>query len=295
MLITNNVVLRWSPRNKTYFINKGYKFSEYNKEFLVKVSDLTRKNDSVIEYMCDICFRYYSTTYDNALNNFDKNGFHKCKKCASQETGSKRRMDEGSIQNEFEKHNLTLLDSLSTYKNDRTKLKFRCNTHDSIIQEVSYNKLRTYKFPCRLCNNENISSRQRGSDNATWKGGISSIHGYLRRELKTAGWYYKSSNIYKSKCAITGKRADQIHHLYSFNKILDEAVKEFNLSIKAKISDYTEEELSIFKERFFTVHNRYPLGVPLAKEVHKQYHAIYGDDNTEEQFEEFKKQYDFGV
>ena len=288
MLLTKNVIIKWSPRNKTYLKGKGYVFSKYGEELLVKVIDLTDKSDSVIEYMCDICFVNYTTTYDNALNNIKKNGLHKCKKCAAIEVGSNRKMDEGSVRNEFTKHNLVLLDNLSLYKNGRTKLRFRCNTHNTIIQEISYNKLRLSKFPCRLCNNENISSRQRGSDNAVWKGGISSIHGYLRRELKTAGWYYNSSKKYKSKCVITGKRGDHIHHLYSFSKILKEAVEEFKLDVRSSISDYTEEELSIFKERFFTVHNRYPLGVPLSKEIHKQYHTLYGDDNTEEQFEEFK-------
>jgi hypothetical protein len=134
MLVTKNVILKWSPRNKTYFINKGYKFSEYNKEFIVSVIDLTRKNNSIVEYMCDQCLKIISTTYDNCMNNFDKNGFHRCKSCASQESGSKRKVDESSILNEFKIRNLTLLDNLSNYKNDRTRLKFRCNIHNSLVQ-----------------------------------------------------------------------------------------------------------------------------------------------------------------
>ena len=296
MLVTKEVIMKWSPRNKTYYLSKEYVFSEYGNEFIIKVEDLTERNSSIVEYMCDFCFSIYSTTYNNTLRNLRLNGKHKCKKCASRESASIRKVDPEIIIDTFKKYNLTLLDDLEKiYKNDRTKLKYRCNIHNNIVQPISYNKLKLSKFPCRLCNNENISKRQRGYKSHSWKGGISSIHGYLRRELKTQGWFYKSLKANNSKCIISSKRAECVHHVYSFSKILNETIKEFNLEIKDKISNYTNEELEIFKLRFFEVHNRYPLGAPLTKKIHNKYHSIYGNDNTPEQFEEFKLQYDFGV
>lgn len=303
MLVTESVVVKWSPRNKTYFSSLGYSFSNYGEGLIVKTIDLTRKSDSIVQYMCDICFEKFSTTYDNSLCNLEKNGKHICKKCASQTAASRRTRDVSLVESEFKTHNLILLDDLSIYKNNLTRLRFRCVKHPDIVQETCYMKLRVAKTPCRLCNNEDISIRQRGDKSSSWRGGVSSLHGYLRRELKASGWFIESAAVTKSKCVITNKKADHIHHLYSFSKILEEMVKEFGIVIKKQLFEYTEEELTYITKCFLTIHNRYPLGAPLSKWIHHLYHKIYGDDNTVQQFEEFKKdfhagrllQYDFGV
>lgn len=291
MLVTENVILKWGARNKNYFTDKGYIFTKFGESFIVKVSDLTRRNSSIIEYMCDICFEKYSTTFDNCMNGFDKNGIHKCKKCARKGSAVKSRVDNHTLQNEFISKNLVLLTPVEDYKSNKIKLKFRCNKHPNIIQEINYSGLKKAIIPCRLCNNEWISIRNKGEKSTSWMGGISSIYGFLRRELKNNGWFYDSLKEYNSKCAITGRRPSHVHHLYSFNKILSETINEFNLPIKSKIADYTPEELITFSEKFLLVHKRYPLGAPLTKELHSQYHKLYGDDNTPEQFEEFRKQY----
>lgn len=291
MLVTKEVMQTWQIRNKTYFINKGYVYSKIGDQFIVNIADLIYNSQTFVDYECDICKNIFTTSYANCNRNLKLNGIHKCRKCSNAEIAFKKKNNYETILNEFMKHNLILLDDVSLYINNATKLRFKCSKHNNLVQKISYNKLRSYKFPCRLCNNENISLRQRRDKSSSWKGGVSSIHGYLRRELKTYGWYYRSFLETEFKCIISGERAHHVHHLYPFNKILEETIHEFNIEIKDNISKYTDDELLFIKEMFFNVHERYPLGAPLRKDIHKKYHSIYGYDNTIEQFEEFKRNY----
>ena len=48
------------------------------------------------------------------------------------------------------------------------------------------------------------------------------------------------------------------------------------------------DELDIILQQFYKVQSMYPLGICLKKNIHKEFHDIYGyGDNTPEQFEKF--------
>jgi hypothetical protein len=94
------------------------------------------------------------------------------------------------------------------------------------------------------------------------------------------------------KCILTGKRFDIIHHLYGFDKIIQETFNIVNLPIYDEINMYSVEQLDTFSKVCNELHYKYGLGVCLTKEMHDKFHLEYGyGNNTPEQFEEFKQRY----
>lgn len=171
-------------------------------------------------------------------------------------------------------------------------LKYICPKHPNIIQTKTLNNLifgrNSENQMCHYCYLESIH----GEGSPVWKGGISSLNAYLREFIKE--WKKKSMENCNYKCVITGDKFDVIHHLYSFNKILQEILIELNMPIYSTINEYTTEELELLQIKIEQKHKEYPLGVCLSKNIHNLYHRLYGDDNTPEQFEEFKDRYNNG-
>lgn len=100
------------------------------------------------------------------------------------------------------------------------------------------------------------------------------------------------------KCVLTGSKDFSIHHLYSFNQILCEAfdiVKEEIELVSDNPEDYTKAQLDRMIEIFRNVHEKYPLGVCVRKDIHDLFHRIYGSGgNTPEQWNRFVDDYKNG-
>lgn len=113
---------------------------------------------------------------------------------------------------------------------------------------------------------------------------------YLRGKLFK--WKQDSIKNCNYKCVITGERFDNIHHIYGFNLIFDEFISTYNVPIHKSILSYSNDELKDLTEKFITIHNKYPLGLCLRKDIHEKFHDIYGYGyNTPEQWYEFQKHY----
>jgi len=191
---------------------------------------------------------------------------------------------------EFDKHGFYL--PPQEYISCAIKMKCFCHKHPDIEQEKSLNSLIFGCFGkgagCKICKDET----QIGEMTGMWKGGISNLNVYLREFID--GWKRDSMASCNYKCVITGSDFKVIHHLYSFNKLLTETLEELNLPIHKEINNYINNEMDAIKEILTRKHYEHPLGVCLCKDVHTLYHKIYGDDNTPEQFEEFRKRYNNG-
>lgn len=148
---------------------------------------------------------------------------------------------------------------------------------------------RTKGHGCELC----VRESRRGEGHHNWKGGISSIHEYLRKRL--IKWKNDSMKYSNFKCILTGDNFDVIHHQYGFDLILQQALNETKLELKENISNYSDSELKNLENKCLEIHYRYPLGVCLRADVHNLFHELYGrGSNTPEQFEEFKIRWDNG-
>ena len=119
------------------------------------------------------------------------------------------------------------------------------------------------------------------------------IADYIRHNNQL--WRNESMKACDYKCVLSGNTNFEIHHLYSFNLILKEAMKDSEWIIK-DIQDYSNEEMSKLLNIFLRYQNKYPLGVCVDVSLHKQFHSIYGNRaNYPEQWREFVQIYQYNA
>jgi len=136
---------------------------------------------------------------------------------------------------------------------------------------------------CPTCANE----RRTGENSYLWKGGISPLHNHLRKKIEP--WKRDSMINCGFKCMITGERFDIIHHLYGFTQILNETLEECNFPIYENVNQYNDDEIKQIEEKCLELHYKHGLGVCITKDLHNEFHNIYGyGNNNPEQFDEFK-------
>lgn len=108
-------------------------------------------------------------------------------------------------------------------------------------------------------------------------------------------WKNNSLKNCNYRCVLTGSKNFEIHHLYSINMITKETFEELEKLGKLKtdnIEDYSKEELDYILQLFLYIHNKYPLGVCIRKDIHDLFHKIYGSGgNTEIQWKQFINDY----
>jgi len=83
-LLTKEVEMKWSPRNnRKWYENKGYIFTKWNDEFIVKVEDLQDCSIVKIDVECDFCKETIKNItwkkYNKILNKNDNKYY--CKRC----------------------------------------------------------------------------------------------------------------------------------------------------------------------------------------------------------------------
>lgn len=112
-------------------------------------------------------------------------------------------------------------------------------------------------------------------------------------------WKTESMKKCNYQCVLTGSKDYVVHHLHGFNLILKEtyALLESNNILRSKnITDYSKKELEVIIKEFLKIHNLYPLGICVKKDIHDLFHMVYGSGgNTEYQWNEFVNDYKKGV
>lgn len=121
--------------------------------------------------------------------------------------------------------------------------------------------------------------------------GYASISSFLRGKLTE--WKKSSMENCGYACVLTGSKDFDIHHIYSFNKIVSDTFENNNLTNKPFV-EYSDLELDEIAELFLKEHNKYPLGVCIGKDLHVLFHSIYGKCNNERQWNEFCENYRSG-
>lgn len=104
------------------------------------------------------------------------------------------------------------------------------------------------------------------------------LQAYIRGNLRA--WKNESMRNCDYMRVLTGSKNFQIHHLYSFNAMFNEALEELDITLKDNFSDYTDDELSLMLNCVITKHNEHPLGVCIRIDLHKLFHHIYGKITT---------------
>lgn len=114
---------------------------------------------------------------------------------------------------------------------------------------------------------------------------------YFRRHNKE--WKLNSMRNCNYKCVITEDRFEDIHHLYSQDLVIDEVLRRWGFNKNTfdinKLHEKDREQLlaDVLEEQ-----SKYPLGVCLRHDIHKQFHDIYGyGHNTPNQFIDFAERF----
>lgn len=120
------------------------------------------------------------------------------------------------------------------------------------------------------------------------------ISDYIRKNNNE--WKTESMVSCDYKCYLTGRKFNDIHHVYGFNLILDETLDELDIDKEKSFDNYKEDELNLILIMFIENQYKYPLGVCLNKDVHILFHQIYGyGNNTPDQWYRFEVDFKNGV
>jgi hypothetical protein len=181
------------------------------------------------------------------------------------------------------------------YINYETDLHCFCHLHNNDFYS-KWRELKAGHNGCLKCKSELFSKvtifrtlKLKKENSPSWKGGITPLHNYLRDKINK--WKQDSFKKYNYRCDITGVNKNLIiHHFYNFSDILKETMGSLELPIYEQINKYTDTdiELKLIENKCLELHYKYGLGVCLCKEIHDEFHKIYGKyNNSIEQYEEF--------
>ena len=127
-----------------------------------------------------------------------------------------------------------------------------------------------------------------GEKNGRWKGGMSDLSVQLRRDI--IDWKKESAAFCNYKCIFTGNRFQNIHHLTSFNTILDDVLSSLRLDKRDCVSNYTDKEYKAIKLSLIESHKNTLYGACLCEELHSLFHKEYTYFNaTIQDFIDFSK------
>lgn len=226
-------------------------------------------------FKCNQC----NNTFERSFF-YVKMGRFLCPSCA-QKTKNVQRHTIEDVKNFIKKNDVNHeCELISTeYKNNTTPLELKCNLCGKFFTR-DFEHIKRHRFCCPQCGIHNGAIYQP-------KGGIALLSESLRS--CTQGWKKKCLKEHPY-CDISGATRDlEVHHLVNFSVIVQEAI--INLGFEKRsplIQDYSKEELNSLHKEVSRLHEQKAKGVVLTKALHKEFHHVYGNNNTEEQYLEFK-------
>ena len=250
-------------------------------------------------FINDITGKRFERLLVKNLEYIDKNGSHwRCVCDCGNETIV---LSSNLIQGTTKSCGCLLKEKINTVKKDLTGMRFgrllvkgidEKRTEDGRIKYVcdcdcgTKNKSVSYS---NLVSGNTISCGCYGREKVTgancsfWKGGITETHHYLRGLLND--WKMDSLRESNFKCCITGSEKDLvIHHIVPFNNIVQETFNQLSMSVKEKVSDYSESELNMLRDKFIENHYKYGLGAVIKRDLHIEFHSKYGQGNYGKEF-----------
>ena len=164
MLLTKNVIVKWTRRNNKHYEFKGYPFTNYGDEFEIKVEDLTKGSHIEVNVECDECGELKPMTWYIYLKCVKEDGKYYCQKCAMNLYGGENsrltKLKNGKSFEQWCKDN-DRQDVLKRWDYELNKLK---------PNEICYSAKKKYYFKCpkilhksELKNIKNFTKGQEGS------------------------------------------------------------------------------------------------------------------------------------
>ncbi len=233
------------------------KQSIFEKYSNIIVTDTEYHNvDHVLHLKCSVDSYEWETSYHNIMSG------HNCPKCLGNERTT---IELAKKRTARIAPNIEIL--TDHCENVKQPLKCRCKNCGSIF-ETNLNSI-TSGVNCMEC----FRKRMVGEGHHQWKGGVTELNNFLR--TKISPWKTMSMEKCNYKCVITGEPFDDIHHVYGFNRIVQDTLNAENLPIHPIIGDYTQDELERLANRCLAIHFEHELGVCLTKKMHEKFHKQY--------------------
>lgn len=283
--ILNNkrICLKCADNVSGMCLTLGYVKDLFNNHNLTLVSNEYKNSSQELEFICNN--HSNSGIQICTLNQLRKN-ICVCKECKKEIKQQKNKEYQDVLQNEMIKNGIFPLRDWE-YKDVYAKIPYICMIHYDEIQYITPKKLKKGRG-CKYCG----INKNKGSNHYNWQGGISNLNSYLRSLLRPL--IDEKLKEYNYKCYLSGKNETlEIHHLYSFSSIVDDVLSELHLPVKEDIGLYTDDDIIAIENLFMKKHNG-NWGVPLLPEIHHEFHKKYGlIKNTEEQFYDFAKKFEY--
>ena len=131
MLDTSKTVkISWQNKNRKYYEDKGYIFTNYGDEFDCATEDVNKKSDKLIPVICDYCGRHFYKKARNHKHEYDYcNG--SCSTYGGYITNYEKRKDLAfdKLENFCNKKGYTLITSKDEYTGSFMKVKYICPVH----------------------------------------------------------------------------------------------------------------------------------------------------------------------
>lgn len=265
------------------------------------IKDFLAKND--INHDCELLSTTYKNTKEYLLfrcnhcgKEFKRNtvqlkeGNFKCYDCLKKEQGGKNKKSIQDVKNFILEndinHDCTLLST--EYVNNSSRLLFRCNCCNREFERTFQTLQAKKTFKCFRCSHNLPEETETDI--------YSALKSFFRGKIYS--WKQKMLKEKEQVCDITNKKDVELHlhHLTSFQSILNQASENTNIPLIYYPADYENNgyDLDILVEEFLKLHDQCE-AVLLSKEVHILFHRLYGyKDNTPEQYYEFKERYKKG-
>lgn len=297
------------PKRKTHeeFIEE-MRIKHPNIEVLDKYVD----NNTKIKVRCKVDGHEWYSTRRRLINQN-----HGCPKCY----GNNKKSHEDFIKEFYEKNpNAENIEILSEYKNNKTKIKCCCKVDGHIWYAIGDSLLRGHGCP-KCAGNINKNHEQFVEEMKFINPNIEILGEYINCKTKIKCrcridgeiWYPIPSDLLKgkgcNKCAIRNNTGEN-HYNWKSNLTEDERVlsrknHEYNQFVKTVLEyfNYTCQlsgqyggKLSVHHLNGYNwcIEGRMDINnvIVITKEIHKEFHDIYGrGNNTKEQFEEFIQNY----
>ena len=289
-------------------LDKGdWDMTVYTEEtFLEKLKEKNRDWDKIeflspfvkakqkIQCRCKVCGYEWSPIPSSLLQDSG------CRVCRMEEQIKNQTKTHEQFMQEFNdikanNPHLEYVELLDKYENEKTKIKAKCHYCNKEWNATPRNLLKGNGCPnCKGRfvsqyrkannvwggeNNPRHISPMCGKDNPNWKDGITSLYSELRSETKD--WFMATNKFFDWKCALTGVKFDNVHHLVEFKDILAEVLEIYELDRRKSIGDYSEKEQKWIKDGIRQLHKKYGYGVSLCETIHMLFHKIYSYDNCD--------------
>lgn len=236
MLVENQKIQqKWNKRNKQWYVDKGYKFTEFKDVFYVSPTDLTNGSHIKVDVICDYCRNIVSVAWkDYVKYKYDKYSCKHCRQAKTNEynlTKRQRYLYDGIVSVCKEK-GYTLLTPIEYIKTAETRVKYLCDKH-------GVNETKAYTLflghGCPLCSHEENADKMRYDADYVAKR-ISEYGGVLLNKEDYIGWDTKNLIV---KCPMCGKPFITSYNSFTHNggQFCQSCTKDHSVG-EGKIEEY---------------------------------------------------------